>query len=389
LTDLILAGQGSSLQAIGSRDLGGIKFTSRPTAGSPGANEWYGIRLKPGSNATLMYCNVDSAYCGVEVQSAFAEIESSWVHDCEFAGVYNLVDGHVNVLGSEVEDNGVYGVRCWFSTEPEEPSRVDANHLRGNGYAGVSFTCAAPTDDVPHRIIYNGIVAGDTGQCGVEISSASDSVRVGSNHISGFPQAGIACLDGSHPYVRWNTVDSNQNGVFCDPSSLPDLGTEEDPGNNSILLGNAIWVRQADITTGPVTAQLNWWGVSNPDNYDKFVGNIVYVPWLDSAPGDGQQSAGPAASLLETGLGRPLPMPMRGTARIPFQVAHAGPVSLSVVDASGRVVRALVRGERAPGRYNVTWDRSDNLGRLMPEGVYFLRFEAGARRDVQKVVVMR
>jgi flagellar hook assembly protein FlgD len=80
---------------------------------------------------------------------------------------------------------------------------------------------------------------------------------------------------------------------------------------------------------------------------------------------------------------------MRGTARIPFQVAHAGPVSLNVVDASGRVVRALVRGERAPGRYNVTWDRSDNSGRLMPEGVYFLRFEAGARRDVQKLVVMR
>ena len=52
------------------------------------------------------------------------------------------------------------------------------------------------------------------------------------------------------------------------------------------------------------------------------------------------------------------------------------------------MVRALVRGERAPGRYNVTWDRSDNSGRLMPEGVYFLRFEAGVRRDVQKLVVM-
>jgi hypothetical protein len=264
LTDLILSGQGSSLQAIGSRDLGGIKFTSRPTAGSPGADRWYGIRLKPGSNATLMYCNVDSAYCGVEVESAFAEIESSWVHDCEFAGVYNLVDGHVNVLGSEVEDNGVYGVRCEFSAEPEEPSRVDANHLRGNGHAGVSFTCAAPTDDVPHRILYNGIVAGDTGQYGVEISSASDSVMIGSNHISGFPQAGLACFDQAHPYVRWNTVDSNQDGVFCDPSSLPDLGTEEDPGNNSILLGNAIWVRQADISTG-------W---TAPDSLDTFLSGI-------------------------------------------------------------------------------------------------------------------
>jgi hypothetical protein len=131
--------------------------------------------------------------------------------------------------------------------------------------------------------------------------------------------------------------------------------------------------------------------VDDPDQFDKFIGNIVYDPWLYEPPeeGDGQQSAGPESSLLETGLGRPLPMPMRGTARIPFQVAQAGPVSLNVVDAAGRVVRALVRGEREPGRYNVTWDRSDNSGRLMPEGVYFLRFEAGARRDVQKLVVMR
>ncbi|MCX6841349.1 MAG: right-handed parallel beta-helix repeat-containing protein [candidate division WOR-3 bacterium] len=444
LTDLILA-PGCSLLAIGTREMGDINFTSRPTPGSPSADRWYGIRLKPGSYAKLVYCDVDSAYCGVEVQSAFAEIETSSIRYCDFAGVYNLVDGHVNVLESDVKDNGVYGVRCWFLWPPQEPSRVESNYLSDNGHVGVSFDLTTPTDSAPHgtahKVLYNHIVAGtplgDSALYGVETRYAGDSVRVDSNYVSGFRQAGIAlwtsmasvvgdtvlgdtvngiacflgshpdvrwntvksnrlsgiaCLAGSDPHLRWNTVDSNPIGVYCDGTSFPDLGTEEDSGYNSILFDNVVWVSRTEDMAIWLTAQHNWWGTDRPDTFPgKFLTRVIYDPWLDSAPGggDGQQSAGSAPSLLETGLGRPLPMPMRGTARIPFQVAQAGPVSLTVVDASGRVVRALVRGERAPGRYNVTWDRSDNLGRLMPEGVYFLRFEAGARRDVQKLVVMR
>ena len=419
-TDFMLAGQNSSLQAIGSSGAvqGHTCFTSLPTVGSPIADEWYGIRLNAGSNATLKYCDVNSAYAGVEVQqSAFAEIESSEVHGCELAGVYNL-GGRVNVLGSTVEDNGVYGVRCEFSEEPDDPSRVDSSQLTDNGYAGVSFSCAGPTDYTSHRVFYNQVVAGLPGDSlppyGIEIRSAGNSAKVDSNVVSGFNQAGIklwaaspsilgdtvlddvvdgiACFEGSCPRVRWNTVDRNSNGVSCYVSSLPDLGTVEDPGDNSILFDNDIWVRQNPSALSEVMAQYNWWGIDDPDDHsEKFIGNIVYDPWLTEPPegGDGQQSAGSSSPLLKAGLGRPLPTPMRGTARIPFQVAQAGPVSLTVVDASGRVVRALVRGERAPGRYSVTWDRSDNSGRLMPEGVYFLRFEAGARRDVQKLVVMR
>ncbi len=364
-TDFILAGQGSILQAIGSpvAAQGHTCFTSLPTVGSPIADEWYGIRLNPGSNATLKYCDVNSAYAGVEVQqSAFAEIESSEVHGCEFAGVCNL-GGRVNVLGSTVEDNGVYGVRCEFSAEPEEPSLVDDCYLRDNGYAGVSLTCADQADDVPHRIIHNDILVGNAygdSTYGIEIKFAGDSVRIDSNCVSGFHQAGIALwtsspsivgntvlgdtasisgiafLDWSYPYVRWNTVDSNQRGVFSASFSYPDLGTAADSGNNSILFDNDWWVYQPSLAPH-VMARGNWWGDTNPSQHPgKFIGDVVYTPWLYGPPGggDGQQSAGSASSLLQTGLGRPLPMPMRGTARIPFQIAQAGPVSLNIVDAS-------------------------------------------------------
>ena len=148
--------------------------------------------------------------------------------------------------------------------------------------------------------------------------------------------SGIAFLDWSYPYVRWNTVDSNQRGVFSASFSYPDLGTAADSGNNSILFDNDWWVYQPSLAPH-VMARGNWWGDTNPSQHPgKFIGDVVYTPWLYGPPGggDGQQSAGSASSLLQTGLGRPLPMPMRGTARIPFQIAQAGPVSLNIVDAS-------------------------------------------------------
>ena len=441
-TDLLVEGSSAALTSVGTAE-NTILYTSRTNVGEWMPGDWYGIRVRSGAQALLRWSEIRAAYSGVEVTPvAYAEVESSKVHGCLFAGVNNL-EGQVQVHGSQLTDNGIYGVRCEFPglAGPPPPSRVDSNQFSDNGHAAVSFTCVAPVSHAQHEVIHNQVVSGNAIPApaihGIEIELASDSFRVEGNHVSGFYQAGIAleassasiahdtvvsnsvngiaCSDGSHPEVRWNTVNSNQlsgiacvegsdphvrrnsvnsnfNGVYCDPYSFPDLGTVDDPGNNSILLDNVKWVNQVAITAESVMARLNWWGTPRPDLLPgKFVGNIAYRPWLSAPPPDedGQQSAGSASSRLETALGRPLPMPMRGTARIPFQVAQAGPVSLNIVDASGRVVRALVRGERAPGRYNVTWDRSDNSGRLMPEGVYFLRFEAGARRDVQKLVVMR
>ena len=56
--------------------------------------------------------------------------------------------------------------------------------------------------------------------------------------------------------------------------------------------------------------------------------------------------------------------------------------------AEGRQVRTLLRGEREPGPYQVTWDGHANDGRDLA-GFYYLMLDAGGRRTARSVVKLR
>ena len=72
-------------------------------------------------------------------------------------------------------------------------------------------------------------------------------------------------------------------------------------------------------------------------------------------------------------------------------VAAAGPVAvrLTLHDAQGRRVRTLVDGAQGVGRYQAAWDATDDGGRRLSAGVYYLHFQAGAVRQRGKLAVVR
>jgi serine protease AprX len=72
-------------------------------------------------------------------------------------------------------------------------------------------------------------------------------------------------------------------------------------------------------------------------------------------------------------------------------VAAAGPaaVRLTLHDAQGRRVRTLVDGAQGVGRYQAVWDTTDEDGRQVSAGVYYLHFQAGAVRQQGKLAVVR
>lgn len=78
------------------------------------------------------------------------------------------------------------------------------------------------------------------------------------------------------------------------------------------------------------------------------------------------------------------PNPSRGRATIPFDVAEATTVRLTVYDVLGRTQAVLVDQEYAPGRYEVPYD-----GRRWASGMYFFVIEMGDFRDVKKVLLLR
>ena len=85
------------------------------------------------------------------------------------------------------------------------------------------------------------------------------------------------------------------------------------------------------------------------------------------------------------------PNPFKRVSAISYQLARASRVALSVYDVSGRLVKALSAGQELiePGYYTVSWDGSDEQGRAVPAGVYFVKFESADHASVQKAILLR
>jgi len=123
-------------------------------------------------------------------------------------------------------------------------------------------------------------------------------------------------------------------------------------------------------------------GIANRYSEPKYV-SVTY------RGGGGQGSAAvvsPTASACEGAF----PDPFSNATKIRYSVGGmAGleaPVSLSVVDRAGRVVRQLVNQRRTAGAYSVTWDGRDDAGRKQPAGVYLYRLRVGEFSTTRKVV---
>jgi len=87
---------------------------------------------------------------------------------------------------------------------------------------------------------------------------------------------------------------------------------------------------------------------------------------------------------------RPLmPNPVHGTTSVSYVLAQAGRVQISVHDPGGRLVRRLVEGERPAGSATVIWDGTDDTGRRLGPGVYFVRLCAPRILHARKAVLVR
>lgn len=81
------------------------------------------------------------------------------------------------------------------------------------------------------------------------------------------------------------------------------------------------------------------------------------------------------------------PNPFIDAAGIRFRLAQPGPVSLEIVDASGRSVRRLLAGEeRAAGEHSVHWQGDGPGAGPVPAGVYYYRLLAGGETRSGRLV---
>ncbi len=93
----------------------------------------------------------------------------------------------------------------------------------------------------------------------------------------------------------------------------------------------------------------------------------------------------PAAALLAQNY----PNPFNQTTRIRFELSEPGPVHLTIFDIQGRRVQTLARREFAAGSHQVMWDGCNQTGAAVTSGVYLCALEAGASRQIRRLVLLR
>jgi hypothetical protein len=84
-----------------------------------------------------------------------------------------------------------------------------------------------------------------------------------------------------------------------------------------------------------------------------------------------------------------LPNPAPGGCVLSFSLAAHRPGSLVVFDASGREVRRLGSGSFAAGGHALPWDGRDDVGRALPNGIYFARLHLDQATETKAIVLRR
>ena len=96
----------------------------------------------------------------------------------------------------------------------------------------------------------------------------------------------------------------------------------------------------------------------------------------------------------ETALLHNYPNPFNPETWIPYQLAHAADVTLTIYDTKGALVRQLDIGYQQAGYYTnrtraAYWDGRNHLGESVGSGVYFYQLRAGDYSTLRKMVILK
>jgi hypothetical protein len=172
------------------------------------------------------------------------------------------------------------------------------------------------------------------------------------------------------------------NDIILLPGGLDTLFAGTTTGVSQSVNGGANWTA---MNTGLADTYVNALGY-NPSSRYLFAGTrsrgMFY--WNLTVGAEEAPSAGIPSRLLIR------PSPAAISAQIEFNLPCGDPVTLSVYDASGRTVRRLIDDQPLnAGQYRVSWDCCDGRGARVPDGVYFVKFEASGIEVIKKLPVVR
>jgi hypothetical protein len=111
------------------------------------------------------------------------------------------------------------------------------------------------------------------------------------------------------------------------------------------------------------------------------------VAWMENAVNSNITEVDelPKANTLDQNF----PNPFNPTTTIKFGLRSKSAVSIKIYDVAGRLVKTLVNEMRDAGRYEVTWDGTNNFNSTVASGVYFYKMNTNEFEQTKKMVLLR
>ncbi|MCG8608833.1 S8 family serine peptidase [bacterium] len=89
-------------------------------------------------------------------------------------------------------------------------------------------------------------------------------------------------------------------------------------------------------------------------------------------------------------LAQNYPNPFNPRTTIRYYLPQNGKITVTIYNVLGQMVRILLKGESNPaGNHSIQWDGRDELGRLVPSGVYLYRMQANEFSAVKKMALVK
>ena len=88
------------------------------------------------------------------------------------------------------------------------------------------------------------------------------------------------------------------------------------------------------------------------------------------------------------------PNPFNPATWLPYHLAYDAPVTISIYNLNGKLIREISLGKQKAGFYISKdragyWDGKDSLGQEVASGVYLYTLQAGDFKATRKMVIMK
>ena len=229
-----------------------------------------------------------------------------------------------------------------------------------------------------------------------------DNIGINQMHynyfVSGIPHLSMYIRDELNDKIKLNLVDATYGMYDGGPGYVPPYHTPPNWIYNS-LLASCDTVAVDRIGTEALNAKRIEMGLGALDPshvtsagqapYNLGVDNLELIDYVQIDVSQTQSVPERELSAHGVMLMAPFPNPARGDVTLRFRCQQASEAELTIVDATGAVVRRLAGGRFAPGLHTVRWDGRDASGRRLPSSAYFCRLKTPQVAHQEQILLVR